>query len=225
MSASPEPHLPRMPSEEPSRGPSPTASPSAGVSAVPNRHLRLVPTPGVEAAGALLRAIADGDADAWHHVVHRYRGLLHHVTRQVGLTHEQREDVIQATWIRLFQHAGGLRRPEGLSSWLATTAIREALAMRRRSARERLVEAVPDAPANIDQVDDTVHLHLAAARLRAAVAELPCRERRLLEQLMAPEQPSYAEIALELRMPIGAIGPVRQRALRRLAPLLAGSWT
>lgn len=172
----------------------------------------------------LVQALAAGDPAAWAWVVARYRRLLHHVTLRTGLGREQREDVLQTTWLRLFEHAAQLRTPEAIGSWLVTTAVREALAVRRRSRHEQVTQTLPESAADGEDLDDLMHLHLAADALRSAVTRLPQRERLVLQELMAPEQPSYAEIAVRLRMPIGAVGPVRQRALRRLEPALATCW-
>jgi DNA-directed RNA polymerase specialized sigma24 family protein len=45
---------------------------------------------------------------------------------------------------------------------------------------------------------------------------LPPRKRALIELLLEPDSPSYQEISRRLGMPVGSIGPVRQRALHRL---------
>jgi hypothetical protein len=62
------------------------------------------------------------------------------------------------------------------------------------------------------------------ALLRAALADLPDADQRLLALLLRDPPLSYAEIGDILGMPPGSIGPTRQRCLRRLgrSPLLAG---
>jgi hypothetical protein len=40
---------------------------------------------------------------------------------------------------------------------------------------------------------------------------------------MASPPPAYAEVALALDMPVGSIGPIRQRCLGRLKALVAGN--
>ena len=58
--------------------------------------------------------------------------------------------------------------------------------------------------------------------VRQALARLPERDRRLLTLLVNPSV-DYAYISKTLGMPVGSIGPTRQRALRRLrAELRAG---
>ncbi len=143
------------------------------------------------------------------------------IARRHRLGREEAADVIQETWARLLAHAKDLRDAERIAGWVATTAARECIAVRRRAWRE---EVTPDSVVDGIQewdVDDQLDARRRAAELRTAVASLPRRERLLLELLLEPDSPSYAEISRRLAMPIGSIGPVRQRALQRLRSLLA----
>ena len=49
-----------------------------------------------------------------------------------------------------------------------------------------------------------------------ALAELPARRRELLRALFFVAEPNYAEISREMGLPVGSIGPTRQRMLRTL---------
>jgi hypothetical protein len=61
------------------------------------------------------------------------------------------------------------------------------------------------------------------AALWRVFEKLPDRCRRLLRVLMASPPPAYAEVALALDMPVGSIGPIRQRCLGRLKALVRGN--
>jgi RNA polymerase sigma factor (sigma-70 family) len=177
------------------------------------------PRPGVDLAG-LLAAAGEGQHAAWEELVRRYGGLLRHIGRRYGLTAEECSDIAQATWLLLFTRAHQIRNPDSLVGWLATTAGRECAALRRRERREIPTEdcgAEATEDADLDDRMDAVRRH---RRLRAAVAQLPPRERALIDVLLEPDPPSYRQISARLGMPVGAIGPVRQRALRRLRRLL-----
>jgi RNA polymerase sigma factor (sigma-70 family) len=169
----------------------------------------------------LLQRLADRHPEAWHTVVDRYERLLVMTASRYGLDQHQRADVIQTTWLRLLENANQIRCAEALGGWLATTVAREALLVIRRTGRE-LPAPVPDrcSPDQVD-VDDTLDAQARATRLRLAIATLPPRERELITVLLDPRGPSYHEVSRRLEMPIGAIGPVRQRALRRLRAALS----
>ena len=85
---------------------------------------------------ALVRAAAAGDQRAWAVLHRRYDRLVRHVVRGFGLDAAASEELVQATWCRLVEHIGGLRRPECIASWLGRTARNECLQALRRSARE-----------------------------------------------------------------------------------------
>jgi RNA polymerase sigma factor (sigma-70 family) len=173
--------------------------------------------------GALLAAAAGGDHRAWAELVARYGGLLRHVCWRYGVTGSQAEDVAQVTWLTLFTHIETIHSPRCIASWLATTAARECLSLRRRAAREIPTTDVDQAITDDLDIDDRIDAIRLRAAIRQAVAMLSTRERKLVELLLQPEQPPYAEISRRLGMPIGAIGPVRQRALRHLRMLLTQS--
>src|SRR3954452_11920198 len=75
----------------------------------------------------LVQAAASGDRDAWDSLVSRYVALLWSIAFRHGLGESDAADVVQNTWLRLFEHIDGLREPARVGSWLATTAQREAL--------------------------------------------------------------------------------------------------
>ena len=54
------------------------------------------------------------------------------------------------------------------------------------------------------------------ATLWRSFARLRPSDQALLRMLMVDPRPSYGEISAALAMPIGSIGPTRQRALGRL---------
>jgi RNA polymerase sigma factor (sigma-70 family) len=168
-----------------------------------------------------LAALAAGDADTWATAVARYSGLLYATTRRYSLPAAEADDVVQQTWLKLFEHAGTIRDPGALPGWLATTTRRECLARRQAHWREAPLTGREDPP---DPTPDPLHAVLeqeASTSLRAAIDRLPDRERSLLQLLLSSPAPSYTEISERLDIPVGSIGPVRGRALRKLRCLLA----
>jgi RNA polymerase sigma factor (sigma-70 family) len=168
----------------------------------------------------LVEAARRGEAAAWETLVARTERLLRHVVTGYRLPADDASDVVQTTWLRLLENIDRIRDPEHLTGWLTTTAARAALAASRRRRREAPLDGIDVADVGAD-VADHVEARLQALRLRGVVATLPPRERSLLEMLLLPEEPSYREISRRLGMPIGSIGPVRQRAMSRLRGILA----
>ncbi len=160
----------------------------------------------------------------------RYRGLLHHVARgaQGGIDSRAARGRHSGDVDPPVPARRGLRRPEGQVVLAGDdTAIREALQrcadVPRASGWSR--PCPTPRPISIEWTARSTCIWPPPGCARSS-RNWPCREQRLLEQLASHEQPSYAEIALRLRMPI-VVPSARfaSAALRRLAPLLAGSWT
>jgi RNA polymerase sigma factor (sigma-70 family) len=138
------------------------------------------------------------------------------VARALGLDAVDAADVSQTTWLRLAEHLGRLREPERVGAWLAVTARREALRTRQRSARVVLDSWCGDGPDDDGELDTALLRDERDALLWRTFSSLsePCKA--LLRVLMTDPPPSYVEVGEALDMPVGSIGPRRQRCLRAL---------
>jgi len=174
---------------------------------------------------ALVLAARDGDREAWNTIVERYGPLVFGVCVSYRLSPADLEDVGQAVWLLLFQRLHTLRVPEALPGWLLTTTRNECkrvLGERiRRQDRTLVVEpSVDGGQAALEEEWERVR---QATALREAFAQLdaPCRD--LLTLLFADPPIPYREIAEQLRMKVGSIGPTRARCLDHLrrCPALA----
>ncbi|WP_333773159.1 sigma-70 family RNA polymerase sigma factor [Streptomyces sp. IBSBF 3136] len=129
-------------------------------------------------------------------------------------------DLEQAVWLRLLERLEAGGPPPDPHGWLRRAVRAEA----RRSRRTRRHERPYGAEPVDDGRPDPEQLALSAARhraLRDAVRRLPGRCPRLMEALLSPRDLTYREIAGELGISQGSLGPERSRCLgclRRLLP-------
>jgi RNA polymerase sigma factor (sigma-70 family) len=167
--------------------------------------------------GELVEAAAAGDQAAWEEIVDRFTSLVWATARAHRLSRDDAADVAQTTWLRLVENLDRIRDPERLGAWLATTARHESLRVIRRGARERPTDEVDffEPPAD-EAFEDLVVGRERGGALWRAFARLSDRCKTLLRLLVSEEEPSYEEISGALGMPIGSIGPTRQRCLDRL---------
>lgn len=165
-----------------------------------------------------------GDQGAWCALVRGLSTVILRVARAHRLGDADASDVCQNTWVSLTQ-LRELRDPSRLPGWLATTARRQALRVldaRRQEFPAELptLEGRPPAfPGDREHVDETAGAVLSAERsalLRRGVAGLPAPQRRLVELLLEDPPRTHAEIAAELGVAVGSVGPLRRRALDRL---------
>jgi RNA polymerase sigma factor (sigma-70 family) len=170
----------------------------------------------------LVRACVTGVEPAWHALVERYSALVWKITRSHRLSQADCEEVFQLTWLSVYQHLGKLREPQRFADWLTTCARRESLKQLTRTSRYLPVgdSTQFDREASAEPGDAPDHALLAAERraeVLAALRRLPPRDQALFSLLSADPTPGYDEISRILGVARGSIGPLRGRALRRLA--------
>ncbi|MFC8425107.1 sigma-70 family RNA polymerase sigma factor [Streptomyces sp. NPDC057236] len=128
-------------------------------------------------------------------------------------------DLEQEVWLRLLERLDTCGPPSDPPDWLRRAVRTEARRARRGARRETALTGDPA---------DTGHhgpegLALAADRrrtLRDAARRLPGRCPELMEALLSPRDPTYREIAGELGISQGSLGPERSRCLGCLRRLL-----
>ncbi|WP_327261615.1 sigma-70 family RNA polymerase sigma factor [Streptomyces sp. NBC_01232] len=150
-------------------------------------------------------------------------------------------DLEQAVWVRLLESgrlAPDPAEPAEPARWLRRAVRAEARLARRRARREipydsrrhsadgsrrHAVDGGPPAgggTAGAEPEDALMHGEDNRA-LRSAVARLPGRCPELMKALLSPRDLTYREIAGELGISQGSLGPVRSRCLGCLRRMLA----
>jgi len=177
-----------------------------------------MPEPTTSRGAALehLARAARGEETAWIDLVERLDAILHAVAARYGVGADL-DDVVQTAWLRALEHADRINDPGAIAGWLMTTTRREAMRTLQRGVGEVVtgdvaatVEADPVTPEAIAIEGER------RAAVHAAVARLPRRQRRLMTSLLTTPAPSYRRLAQQADMPLGSIGPTRDRAIARM---------
>ncbi|MET9775103.1 sigma-70 family RNA polymerase sigma factor [Streptomyces sp. NPDC006367] len=128
-------------------------------------------------------------------------------------------DLEQAVWLRLLERLEAEGPPRDPHRWLRRAVRTEARRTRRTSRAERpyATEPADAAERGPEQLALTAARHRA---LRDAVRRLPGRCPRLIEALLSPRDLTYREIAGELGISQGSLGPERSRCLGCLRRLM-----
>jgi RNA polymerase sigma factor (sigma-70 family) len=169
----------------------------------------------------LVEACRRGDPEAWETLVRRYQRLLYAIPRRAGLDEDMAADVFQRVCVLLLEHLPRIERPERISAWLTTTARRESWRQLRRNNLTQPIEGEDDPVAQIPDPhvlpDEIVERMEQQHQVRQALARLDERCRKLLSLLFYRRTaPAYGEVASELGIPEGSIGPTRARCLQKL---------
>ena len=163
-----------------------------------------------------------GDERAMTDLVRRVTPRLFHICRGYRLSPSTAEDVVQNTLLALVQHVRTVREPRSALSWLSVVTRREALRVLNKDRRTEPVGdmAIFDSPRESDDPQYVGEAKLVREELLMTLGRLPARRRELLCQLFFSEDSGYATVGEILGMPVGSIGPTRQRSLDALRGLL-----
>jgi RNA polymerase sigma factor (sigma-70 family) len=154
-----------------------------------------------------------GDPGAWGRLIDRFDPLVRHQARAHGWLATDLDDVSQETWTNIYANLATLREPTRLAGWIKVVATNAA--RRRHRGRWAVTVDEPTEPTGeAEQTEAEAIVDMTGQAVRRAVEALPARDRALVT-LLTDEKP-YAEISATLEIPVGSIGPTRQRILARL---------
>lgn len=169
----------------------------------------------------LVRRAGAGDQVACAALVDRHLpGVLRLAGRLLG-DPAGAEDVAQETFMRVWQHAGRWRPGEArFSTWLHRVAV-NLCQDRLRRRREAPLEAAGDPQSDAPGPEGVLQRRSVAARVEAALASLPERQRTALV-LSHYQELGNAEAAAVMAVSVEALESLLSRGRRRLREVLAG---
>lgn len=166
----------------------------------------------------LWTAVKAGDEASFASFYRRHRQHALSVSRRI--CGDAAEDAVQAAFLSIWRNRASYSADRGrASSWLMA-AVRnrsiDVVRMKNRRQREVLgVEGLIEAEDPL-RTEDVAFGRATAQSLRAAIAELPIRERQVVELGYIGEL-SQSEIAYTLGLPLGTVKGRSRAALQRLA--------
>jgi RNA polymerase sigma-70 factor (ECF subfamily) len=171
---------------------------------------------------ALMRRIVAGDERAVADLHSRYGGPLYSLAYQVTGADQFAQDVVQETFLAVWQSAGRFDPSKGaVAPWLYSLARHKAIDLVRREANVRKRTADVDLsfePAP-DDVDREAWLRIRRDRVRTAITELSELQRTAIE-LAFFRGLTHVEVAEVLDIPLGTAKTRIRSGLLRLRDVL-----
>lgn len=150
-------------------------------------------------------------------ILRHQRAVVHAIRRVVG-HHADVDDLMQETWITYLRCGHQVTDSAALGGWLFRVATRLAIRAQQRNARSVLHADL--AHLGDHWVDGATEAEILRAQRRAVIAHaattLRTRERQVVELLFDDADLGYREISDRLGVPVGSIGPTRERVISRL---------
>lgn len=158
---------------------------------------------------------------AFGFLVDRYSQQLYAVIRRIVYRHEEADDVLQDTFVKVWRHIGTFKGQSTLSTWLYSIATNEALSHIRKEKKMRRL------PLATDEYDLTQMLmsdpyfdgDLAEAQFVTAIDQLPEKQKLTFELRYFQDLP-YKEISEITGTSEGALKANYHHAVKRIKKLL-----
>jgi len=170
----------------------------------------------------LIRSVAMGNREAFHELYVKYRRRLAYFIARISRRHEDVEEIINDTFVIVWQSAGQFRHASQVSTWIFGIAYRKALKSLRRQRRHISNVRLEDAP---EQSTDPMLEMEMQDWLTRGLRQLPLNQRLTL-QLGYQLGLCLEEIAAITEVPIGTVKARQSLArskLRRYLPTLGGA--
>ena len=176
---------------------------------------------------AWVEAAQGGDQGAFSALVRLFSRDVYGKAFSILKNHQDADDVVQETFIRVFRALPGFRFEASFRTWLITIATRQALNYRERVARQH--ESLDDAdgtfehPAlRIEETQITALMDQEARRLlQEALPSLPKRQKEALT-LKLQHDWKYERIALEMGTSVGSVKAHVFHAIQNLSRHMKG---
>ena len=168
----------------------------------------------------VMEQLQAGVVQAFDIIVQRYKDRLHNFLYRYTHNHEDCEDLVQETFLRVYRSRHSYERIAKLSTWMYTIALNLAKSMYKKKQRMSLISIHADESDPDDREfeitdstmlqDDQLHIKLSMQELEKALMELneDFREAIVLRDI---QQLTYEEIA---EITGTAMGTVKSRINR-----------
>lgn len=165
----------------------------------------------------LVAQILRGDTRAFQRLVRQHERLVEHMVGRIVSQREDREDICQEVFLRVYQKLPGFHFQSRLSTWIATVAYRTAInyAKKERKHTSETLDHTPAAAHPAPNAHERLEKQSVHAYVHEQIDQLPVHYRTVLT-LFHLEEMSLAEIQEITDMPLGTIKNYLFRARKLL---------
>ncbi len=163
----------------------------------------------------------NGKEEAFHAIVLRYRERIYRHIRQMVFTHEDTDDIMQETFIKVWKNLDQFREESNLYTWIYRIATNETLTFIRKSKQNRHMRwsSVEHTLSETLQDDGLDGSEMIREKLMKAVATLPEKQRLVFNMKYFGEM-KYEDMAVILSTSVGALKASYHHAVKKVEKIL-----
>ena len=150
-------------------------------------------------------------------LIKEYQQPLYWHIRKIVFDHEDADDVLQNTYIKVFKNIKNFRGESKLFSWMYRIATNEALTFIKQKSRKLGLSLNEFNEKQVNKLEADVYFEgdAIAVKLQLAVANLP-EKQRLVFNLKYYEELKYDEISEILETSVGALKASYHHAVKKI---------
>ena len=155
--------------------------------------------------------------EAFQKLLSTYQKPLYNHIRNIVLNHDDSDDVLQNTFIKIFQYLKNFKGDSKLFSWMYRIATNEALTFLSQKAKMNGIstEALQDKTIDNLKADVFFDGNEIQLKLQKAIAKLP-EKQQLVFKMKYFEELKYEEIAAILDTSVGALKASYHHAVKKI---------
>lgn len=176
----------------------------------------------------LIRQVLAGDRQAFTALIRQYRGLVSQITYRMIPQAEDRRDITQDVFVKVYQQLAHFRQEAKLSTWIGRITYHACLHHLQKKKALLLDDFYRPADDEIDSADvaddaslpdEALFQHMLEEHLQRAIDQLPAIQRTLIT-LFHLEEISLNELSVIVNMPLGTVKSHLFRARKSLRQYL-----
>ncbi len=158
---------------------------------------------------------------AFRSLMTQYKERLYWHIRKIVLNHEDADDVLQNTFIKVYHNIHSFKGDSKLYSWMYRIATNESLSFLNKRARENKVESEELQQLMFDKLEADVYFEgdEIQQKLQYAVAQLP-QKQRLVFNMKYFDDMKYDTISEILEISVGGLKANYHHAVKKIEKIL-----
>ena len=154
---------------------------------------------------------------AFQKLLKEYQKPLYNHVRNILLNHDDTDDVLQNTFVKVFQNLNKFKGESKLFSWMYRIATNEALTFLNQKAKKSGISSETLQSKAIDNLKADIHFdgNEIQIKLQKAISQLP-EKQQLVFKMKYFEELKYEEISEILGTSVGALKASYHHAVKKI---------
>ncbi len=167
----------------------------------------------------LVRRVLEGNRNAFLELIEKYKLLVIHMIGRVVDNNQDREELCQDVFVKIYESLGSFRFNSKLSTWIATIGYRMAINFAKKNSKRNQEEDLDHVAFKISFSDHSFENEDFKLFIHDLIRQMP-ESYRMVLTLFYLDEFSYPEIVEITGMPEGTVKNYLFRARQKLKDLI-----